>query len=363
MSRRSRALRRGLAAAATCLLALPAGAAALPGDPDLVADPPELPFLEQDSEGGAPRLLLRFDGFVHNRGPSALEFRGSDPAFPIMRRVVQRIDGTDVPRPGTVMFETNDDHDHFHLMEIARYSLWNAFRTAEAAPAMKVGFCLLDSEPVEADENEFPSYLNESFCQADRRAATNVMMGVSAGWRDIYDSGLAFQWVDVSDVQPGIYWLRSEVDPDGFVREQEEVNAASFAASASTIPGYVAQPVGGTLTPGRSTTVTLRANSFGNAGGRQFRIDVPPSCGDLDRPTGAWSGDATVTYTPGPGCSRSDGFQFSARDATSAFPRNPTRAGVLLAATAPGPRRDRARRHLARDPPHPAPDRRRLPSS
>ena len=244
------------------------------------------------------------------------------------------------------MFETNDDHNHFHLMEIARYSLWNAFRTAEAAPAMKVGFCLLDSEPVEADENEFPTYLNESFCQAGRRAATSVMMGVSAGWRDIYPSGLAFQWVDVSDVQPGIYWLRSEVDPDGFVREQEEVNPASFAASATTIPGYVAQPVGGTLTAGRSTTVTLRANSFGNARALQFRIDVPPTCGDLDRPTGAWSSDATVTYTPGPGCSRSDGFQFSARDATSAFPRNPTRAGVLLAATAPGPQPDRARRHL-----------------
>ncbi len=298
-----------------------------------MADPPSEGELEQ-FEG---RLLLRFDGFVHNRGPGELEFRGSQPAFPNMQRVVQSVGGIPVQRNATIKFETNDDHNHFHLMEIARYSLWNAFRSAEVAPAMKVGFCLLDSEPVEADEDEFPTYLNESFCEADNRGATSVLMGVSPGWRDVYDRGLAFQWIDVSDVQPGIYWLRSEIDPDGFVRETTETNSAPFGAEASVIPGYVAQPVSQELTAGRPATVTLRANGFGDARRVQYRVDVPPTCGDLDRPTGAWSSDATVTYTPRPGCTRSDGFQYSARDSTSVFPRSPARAAALLAATAPGP--------------------------
>ena len=38
--------------------------------------------------------------------------------------------------------------------------------------------------------------------------------------------------------QPGSYWLRAEIDPDDVVRESNEVNAGTFAASGSTIPGY-----------------------------------------------------------------------------------------------------------------------------
>ena len=37
--------------------------------------------------------------------------------------------------------------------------------------------------------------------------------------------GLAFQWVDVTRVQPGIYRLRAEADPDGAVREEQEANS------------------------------------------------------------------------------------------------------------------------------------------
>ena len=90
-------------------------------------------------------------------------------------------------------------------------------------------------------------------------------MGISPGWRDIYGSAVAFQWVDVSDVQPGTYWLAASSDPNNAVVESNETNnGAAFAASATTIPGFVAQPVsvsGAAI--GQPTQVTLTAASVG----------------------------------------------------------------------------------------------------
>src|ERR1700684_770972 len=51
--------------------------------PNLVADPPDTQSLEtSDTEGGLKpdgesRLLLRFNGYIHNKGPGALDIRGS----------------------------------------------------------------------------------------------------------------------------------------------------------------------------------------------------------------------------------------------------------------------------------------------
>jgi hypothetical protein len=90
---------------------------------------------------------MRFDGFVHNRGPGPLEIRATNRSGATMTSVRQRIydsgggvfeDRAGSPAP-QVLFETDDSHDHWHLKHIARYSLWNYEGTAEAAPAQKAG--------------------------------------------------------------------------------------------------------------------------------------------------------------------------------------------------------------------------------
>ena len=69
-------------------------------------------------------------------------------------------------------------------------------------------------------------------------------MGISTGWRDVYERTLPFQYIDVSNLQPGHYWLRSQVDPNNLLRESNEVNAAVFASARSTVPGYIARAIG-----------------------------------------------------------------------------------------------------------------------
>ena len=38
-------------------------------------------------------------------------------------------------------------------------------------------------------------------------------MGISAGWRDVYEYTLPFQYIDVSDLQPGHYWMQLRGGP------------------------------------------------------------------------------------------------------------------------------------------------------
>jgi len=60
-------------------------------------------------------------------------------------------DGTfkEEPSAAELIYVTADGHEHWHLQRAAKYSLWNLAKSAEVAPAMKVGFCLDDSEHVE----------------------------------------------------------------------------------------------------------------------------------------------------------------------------------------------------------------------
>ena len=332
-----------LVAVSACALAAQPGSAQTVTDklPDLVADPPARPILQTYAHpDGTTHLLLRFDGFVHNSGVGALEMRGSDRVGGVMELTQQRIyrtNGTfydDASRDPEIIWEPDDGHDHWHLKDAARYSLWNSAKTAEVAPALKVGFCLIDSTRIETHGPSSRVYTTSmnNFCGQDEPERSSVVEGVSAGWRDLYDRTLAFQWVDVTDVQPGAYWLRSEIDPEDFVRESNEVNTPAFAASSSTIPGYRSLPVNaGVISATSPTTINLATQSFGsNLGAPEFRIISQPRHGRLSRPGGPTFSGSSVVYTPDPGWVGPDRFTYEARDSNSAFPRYPTNAAVTL---------------------------------
>lgn len=333
-------------AAAVAMGSARAGAA--PGEllPDLVADPAADVVLATDATDatGPDRLLLRFAGYVHNAGQGAVEVRGSRSSTAAAMTLTQRVfDGAggwrDAPSSGRLVYEDGDGHGHWHLMHAARYSLWNSARSAEVAPAMKAGFCLEDTEHVDAHgpgARVYGGVLDHRFCEQGRPNVLSVFQGVSPGWRDVYSNRLAFQWVDVSAVQPGSYSLRSDVDPDRVVVESAEGNQAAWAPSPAVIPGYVAQAVdGGAIQPGATATLTLSAQRFGDPGAVAYRIESAPTGGTLDVATGVSTQSATVTYTPRPDFRGTDSFTYSARDTTSGFPLSPAVATATVRVGAP----------------------------
>lgn len=351
-----------LTTAACAAIAFPVvGALAGPGFdlPDLVADPTERPQLsEYTYPDGTEALLLRFDGFVHNRGNGPLEVRGSSRSgadMTLVRQYARRVGGglealTPAGQAPEVRFENGDGHNHWHLKEIARYSLWNSARTAEVAPGQKVGFCLEDSQRRETNGPSGQVYsASTNFCLQNQPNASAITMGISAGWRDVYGRHLAYQWVDISDVQPGSYRLGAEVDQEGVVQEADEANNTRiFETEASIVPGYVAQAVNaGDLPAGQASTVTLASQTFTRParpawnepgvtpGARRFRIVTTPAHGTLrSGSTALGAGSvvtaAGVTYTPASGYSGPDGWTFSAFDSTSPYPRGPSVASVSL---------------------------------
>jgi len=331
-------------AVALGLAALPASAVS--ALPDLVSERPGAAYVEEYGDG---RLLLRFAGFVTNApGAGPLEIRSSAPNAEGRMSVVRQwrdmaaagTGGAEVPPPGgrvpTVVFEDNDDHNHYHLKDAAEYSLWNTDRTAQVALAQKTeaGFCIEDSEPSGAGGADDARYSvsTHNFCWQDNDTLgqDTLVMGISPGFRDVYPSSLAFQWVDISNVPPGRYQLAARVDPTDVIAEEREDNNG-HAFRETVVPGHRGVPVTVPQSAGGPVEITLAAASFGDHGSRRFRILTAPAGGTLDVPVGAEITGSRVVYTPKPGYRRSDSFLFAAVDASSDFPLTPPAAPVTIA--------------------------------
>ena len=47
---------------------------------------------------------------------------------------------------------------------------------------------------------------------------------MSVGWEDLYSRTLPDQWIDITGLGPGEYWLESVVDPKNEIEESDETN-------------------------------------------------------------------------------------------------------------------------------------------
>ena len=312
----------------------------IPQPPNVVADPPSNASFEVSStEGGLKsegelQLLLRFNGYIHNVGPGALDFRGSrktssEPMHAFQR--IYNIDGSfkEEPSSAEFIYATADGHDHWHLQNVAKYSLWNSAKTAKVAPALKVGFCLDDSEHVEPTvgpkEAVYSDANGRDFCQENHPEATSLFEGVSAGWRDLYSLNLAFQWVDASNVLPGEYWLREDVNPTGVIKETGGANTPAYATKPTIIPGFDALAQATSVRAGEPKALTLTSQAWNDSSTPTYTVISQPQHGTLSAVN-----KNQVTYTPTAGYTGPDSFTFSATDPGRPFPRSPAVATVSI---------------------------------
>lgn len=96
------------------------------------------------------------------------------------------------------VFHYSECHDHYHFDNFARYELLDG-DDAVIAAGHKQAFCLLDSSS-----------------WAWRNAPGKfdcANQGITRGFEDIYESDLPCQWIDVTDVPPGDYTVRAEINP------------------------------------------------------------------------------------------------------------------------------------------------------
>jgi hypothetical protein len=107
-----------------------------------------------------------------------------------------------------------------NLAEDIRYVI---LRIGRYVKSKKQAFCLADIIRITRQFGgpESPRYLQE-VCREE------PVSGVSVGWADIYTSQLPGQYIDITDIPSGTYWLRSTTNPDKIL----EVSGGSSSAQA-----------------------------------------------------------------------------------------------------------------------------------
>ena len=308
---------------------------------------------------GTELHALRFAGFVTNLGDGPLDLKGNpqlaDDADLTSHDVWQRAltvggDWVNLTKP-PLKFERVDGHGHFHLKGIVEFSLWDTSGTVEIRSGAKVGFCLVDvEERADLHPNPGPQRYrlwdpDNHFCQSGRPGATNLHMGISEGWQDIYSFAAPFQWIDVSNVRPGYYRIGQRVDPDNIIVESDETNnGLALSQRLHVVPGYVARPETVRVEPDATVRFKLSADEYfedGSPGTRVYRIVTQPLHGSLDvgdtvtlivdGATHQVFTDEWVTYTPDPGYAGADSFTFVALDKSlPRYPIDPVVATVTI---------------------------------
>src|SRR5205085_2355453 len=85
------------------------------------------------------------------------------------------------------------------------------------AGGLKTSFCLVDTIKYSPAMVGTPGSAVYVTC-------TTTRQGISVGWSDIYDKNLPDQWIDVTNIPGGRYWLEVVADPDNHVIESNDNN-------------------------------------------------------------------------------------------------------------------------------------------
>jgi hypothetical protein len=65
-------------------------------------------------------------------------------------------------------------------------------------------------------------------CGYGQPSLLSVVMGVSVGWADNYSASTYQQWIDITSVPNGTYYLYAEADPDGYFLESNRTNDTTW---------------------------------------------------------------------------------------------------------------------------------------
>lgn len=165
--------------------------------------------------------LLRFTTAFANNGAGHLELRGGEVLPSGNQKVFQRIfysDGTFQDRLAGE-FTYHSGHGHIHFDGYAVYALRKYLPGGGigdlVATGGKISFCLIDITKYRTNAG------------ASRYNSCGQIQGVTAGWSDVYTRSLPDQWINISLVPDGQYWLEVTIDPDNLLLESDKTNNTS----------------------------------------------------------------------------------------------------------------------------------------
>jgi Lysyl oxidase len=200
-----------------------------------------LPDLRQEPPAGlvvtraGTRFRLGFDSAATNVGGGPLTIVGSRPnrwtATMEASQVIPLEDGgTRHQRSvGVLRYVTSPDHSHWHLVPFMKYELRRATDLARAARDRKTGFCLGDRYDAEMKlPGKSPEKVFRSRCGLGKHRVLRLREGISVGYGDDYDANLEGQYLGITGIPAGRYFLVHRVNADRRLLERSYVNNVAW---------------------------------------------------------------------------------------------------------------------------------------
>ncbi len=199
--------------------------------PDLVMAPPSHLRIQRTRAG---RRILRMENRIVNIGAIPAEFFGqrTGPREMHARQVI--VDATGVRRrveTGAELYYTSVPSrggDYWKFMDAARFELWalgaDGRRTTLTRVGPKLNYCLRDLERVRTWARA-PRREKFGACNQSARR-TQVTLGTSVGWADIYPASYPGNLIDVTGLT-GCFVVLHHVDPQQHIWETNEANNTS----------------------------------------------------------------------------------------------------------------------------------------
>jgi hypothetical protein len=131
---------------------------------------------------------------------------------------------------GRLQYVYSEDHNHWHYLGFDHYELRRASNYAFVAPDQKTGFCLGDryaTHPGAVEPGKSPDPTYTGYCGRTQTELLAVEEGISVGYGDIYYATLEGQFVDVTGVPAGQYYLIHRVNADRKLVETDYSNNAA----------------------------------------------------------------------------------------------------------------------------------------
>jgi hypothetical protein len=229
------------ATVATAHSAAGSGAVAPPRSllPDLDQAPPTQLSIVSVRRGGRILRRLAFASAVENRGSGDLILSGHRPSRRATRmtadQLIERVDEAGRPvadervnEVGRLRYVRLPDHSHWHLIGFERYELRSIVTGRLAARDRKSGFCVGNRYAVVAGvpRSDRSGQFDEN-CGKSRPGLLRMIEGLSPGWADDYKPNLEGQFLDITSVPAGRYFLVHRTNVDGRLRESRRGNDAA----------------------------------------------------------------------------------------------------------------------------------------
>jgi hypothetical protein len=222
--------------------------------PDLFFAPGAMSAQSIDTNTQPGRVLFRFSTSIPNVGLGEFRLQTNEVHVGGGReevvQVIQRSDGsTRTRRAGDFLYNREDFH-----MEAAG---WADYRIRALLPENGVGEVLRTGakESVRITSSALhDASLPNVPPSSQRLLAFMGTHGISVGYTDLYPQTLPLQWVDVTGLPSGTYWLEAEVDGANHIEESDETNNLTRILVTLDLPDIEGVPEGESGAEGEPAT-------------------------------------------------------------------------------------------------------------